>query len=234
MNNKLRLPFLLACSVSELKFIDGLAQTSNTSFLKVFLLACFILLSCLPLNAQPQTYTFTKSDKSVTLTSKVDTITFPGYKKVDRKTQERTVTINNVRYKSVIKKTKHGRLQEMFDESGNKLATVFLDGVNINNIVFADGSQFTFKRTGRTNWAYFMGEKEVAKSFYYMEDKLKKFVVQPYDSTITSQVFPAISLDYGMKNSRTTTSSKKTSLGIMIGVGAMLALVRIAADADDL
>jgi hypothetical protein len=184
------------------------------------------------MEAQTQTYTLAKQGKLLTFISKTDSIAFPAYKKVDRKTSESAVTINDASYKFIIKDTKHGRIQDILDASGNRLATVFLSGINENNVVFGDGTQLKWMRTGKTSWGYFIGDKEVVKSFYYFEDKNKKFVIQKYDSTIVSAVFPAISMEYGTKNSRNTPSSKRT-VGTMFAVAGMLSVIRLLMDTDN-
>src|SRR5688572_4900073 len=154
------------------------------NFLLKFIFICtpfFIL-------AQPQPYTIVKQDRSIALKSKSDIIIFQEYRKVNRKEFERIVTINKVDYKFIIKDTKHGKVQDVVDASGQRMATVFLDGQNPNSIVFPDGKQLKWQRTGKTSWAYYYDGTEVAKSFYYLEEESKKFVVQKYDTTLTSVV----------------------------------------------
>ena len=122
----------------------------------------------------------------------------------------------------------------MVDASGTRMATVFLDGKNLNSIVFADGRQLKWKRTGETGWAYSYEGTEVAQSYYYLEEDSKKFVVHQYQNTLTSVVFPAISLEYGTKTSRNVNSkkSKQRTVGAMIGIAAALALLRVATAND--
>lgn len=193
--------------------------------MKIILCLFISFYSAVVIQAQPQTYAFAKHDKFITFVNESDSIAFPEYRKIDRKTQESIVTINKSVYKFLIRKTKHGRLQEIFDESGNRMATVFLDGVNENNIILADHTELKFKRTGKTNWAYFVGEKELIKSFYYFEGKTKKFVVQNYDSTVVSPVLAAITMEYGIVNSKNSATSKRT-VGTMFAIAGAMAAVR--------
>ncbi|WP_276373024.1 hypothetical protein [Chryseolinea sp. H1M3-3] len=192
------------------------------NLLPLFILCCTSLVSL----GQTQTYSFSKKDKLVKLTSKTDSITFSEYKKIDRKTSGSVVNINDVSYKFVVKNSKHGRFQEVQDSSGKLLATVFLNDINRNNVVLPDGKQLKWQQTGKTSWGYFAGEKEVVKSFYYFEGKTKKFVVQNYDSTFVSPVFAAIAMEYGIGNSKNSATSKRT-VGTMFAIAGMMAAVRL-------
>ncbi len=189
---------------------------------------CLFILCCTPVlsQAQTQTYSFSKKDKLVKLTSKTDSITFSEYKKIDRRTSASVVNINDASYTFVVKNSKHGRFQEVQDPSGKLLATVFLNDISRNNVLLPDGKQLKWQRTCKTSWGYFVGEKEVVKSFYYFEGKTKKFVVQKYDSTIVSPVFAAIATEYGIGNSKNSATSKRT-VGTMFAIAGAMAAMRV-------
>ena len=75
------------------------------------------------ITAQTQTYTIVNQNGSIELISKSDTIIFQEYKKVNRKESERIVTINKEDYKFIIKDTKIGKIQDVVDASGTRMAT---------------------------------------------------------------------------------------------------------------
>jgi hypothetical protein len=234
MNTFIRLPHkvetLLRSWITNDFFIILYQKFMRTFLLKfVFICAPFFII------AQPQPYTIVKQNRSITLTSKSDTIIFQEYRKVNRKESERVVTINKEDYKFIVKDTKHGKIQDVVDASGQRMATVLLGGENPNSIVFPDGKQLKWQRTGKTSWAYYYEGTEVVKSFYYLEEESKKFVVQKYDvAALTSVVLPAISLEYGTKKSRSVSSrkSQQRTFGAMIGIAAALALLRLGTAYD--
>jgi hypothetical protein len=110
-----------------------------------------IIFTCTPLlsTAQTQTFTISKQKAFTQLNSKSDTIIFTNYKKTGRRTSERTVSVNGVDYKFIVKDTRHVKLKEIADASGNKIATEFLNGDNQKNVLLADGRQLTWQHHRR-------------------------------------------------------------------------------------
>jgi hypothetical protein len=191
-----------------------------------------IVFTCAPLlsTAQTQVFTIIKQKTFTQLNSKSDTIIFTDYKKTDRRTSERTVSLNGVDYKFIVKDTRHVKLKEIVDASGNKIASEFLNGDNQKNVLLADGRQLTWQHHRKAGFDYYLAGEVAVKSFYYQEDKTNKFVVQRMDSTLSSEVLPAIAMEHWIKNTPGVYS--KRSVGVMLGVATMLAVMRTALDQD--
>jgi hypothetical protein len=195
-------------------------------FLQLLIFTCAPLLSA----AQTQTFTIIKQKAVIQLNSKSDTITFTEYKKTGRGVFERTVSVNDAVYRFIIRETKHLKVKEVVDASGNRIATQFLNGDNERNVLLSDGRQLVWQDVRKAGFDYYLAGQVAIKSFHYQEDKTLKFVVQRMDSTLRSEVLRALAMEHWVKN--TPGLYSKRGVGVMIGVATMMAVLRTALDDD--
>lgn len=196
-------------------------------YLSVLLFSQFIV------TAQSSTFTATKSETMDQLISQTDTISFSAYKETAPGTSERLVSIHGSEYKFIHRKAKGG-LKEVFDSSGNKIASIPLTGPNRQSILLSSGTQLKFQVTGKESWSYTKNGKDAISGYYYIWENKKYYVVHRDDSTITNSVVPAIFLEYGLGNTHVYHNSKRTgAILTTIGVSTMLVLIKVATEDDD-
>jgi hypothetical protein len=194
----------------------------------------FVLLICTFSIAmgQGKTFTYSKLTHVERFLSEKDTIILSYYREVKHGIKERLVSMNNISYKIVIYHTKKGPVKEVLDNNGNKVAAITLSGPEKNTILFQDSAKFKWQSTSKFGWAFLKDEKEVIKSFYYMMDTQKYFVVQPYDSVSMHAIMPIVALDYWTSTTHKYPNKKNTTVLALAGFAAVLAVIRVAVDAD--
>ncbi len=197
-------------------------------------LLTFIIVCCSCItHAQTKTFTADKAGRVTQFTSKSDTISFSDYVATMPGISERFVFVNDDQYKFVKIENTGTHVQEIFDNSGNKIATISLTGSGQNNIRFADGMELKFLSTGKTTWSYIKDGKEVIKAFYYLLEEKKHYAVQWEDTTLTSPLIPAAILEYTLAGKHKYRNKKKTGAIIaVVGISAALAVMRMALEDD--
>jgi hypothetical protein len=197
--------------------------------LPIFIILCSSFIT----NAQTKTFTSAKAGRITQYTSKSDTISFSDYVETKPGISERFVFVNGDQYKFVKVQNTTLQVQEIFDSSGNKIATVPLSGSERNSIRLADGNELKFRSTGKTTWSYTKDGEEAIKAFYYLLEEKKHYAVQWQDTTLTSHVITAAILEYTLTGKHKYHNKKKTGAIIaVIGVSAALAVMRIALEDD--
>jgi hypothetical protein len=196
---------------------------------------CIILAVCVSVAAwsQSRTYIASQVGRTTQFASKIDTIRFSDYVQVQRQRAERFAFRNAGKYKIVKSNNNGDEVEEMFDESGVKLATVPLGGIDKNSLVIKDGELLKFVSTGKTTWTYTKNGTDAIKCFYYLLNDQKHYVMQFEDSAVTDPLIPMLILAYGSGNKHVYRNKNKTA-GILtvVGISTFLAVIRVAMDDD--
>jgi hypothetical protein len=195
---------------------------------------CVIVAVCVSLNAwaQNRTYSSTRTARTTQFASKVDTIKFSDYAEIQPDRFERFAFTNSHKYKIVKSNNGNGEVvEEIFDESGVKLATTLLAGANKNSLVLKDGELLKFVSTGKTTWSYTKYGKDAIKCFYYMLNDEKHYAMQLEDSTITDPLIPVLILSYGSGTKHVHRNKNKTAAILtVVGMSTLLAVMRFTMD----
>lgn len=195
-----------------------------------FIILCYSFITY----AQTKTFTAAKAGRVTQFVSKSDTISFSDYVATKPGISERFVFVNDDQYRFVRVENSGTHVQEIFDKSGNKIATISLTGSGQNNIRFVDGIELEFLSTGKTTWSYAKDGKEAIKAFYYLLEEKKHYAVQWQDTSLTSPVITAAILEYTLAGKHKYQNKKKKTGAIIavVGISAALAVMRIALEDD--
>lgn len=142
-----------------------------------------ILFATIATAQQHQTFEYTRlNDSTRQFKSDAYQIIFGNYKKSKINLKERRVSVNGDVYLFTVNESKVGLIQGIFDPAGANIATVFLGGSNINDII-SGTAHLKWKNIDTDDWAYLLNNREVARCSYQNSNNIQQ-VDLTYDSTL--------------------------------------------------
>lgn len=142
----------------------------------------FILSAHIATAQQHETFEYTRLSDSRQFKSDSHQIIFGDNEKSIENLNERRVTVNGDVYLFIVNQSKAGLIQEIHDPAGATIATVFLGGLNTNDIV-SGLAYLKWRNIDTDNWAYMLNGKEVMRCSYHNSDNIQR-VDLTYDSIV--------------------------------------------------
>jgi hypothetical protein len=188
--------------------------------MKTVFVYSLVILTPLLSAAQNHVYVYTPGKEGVALYSENSNIKIGRFEKNKEGIVQKTVNANGSIYKVSIKKTKAGKVQEFTDPTGQLLATIPLNKLDIT---LADGTTLKWNGMSNKKWSYSKEGKEVLRGSLSKINGQKVIAISTEDLTLPLDLIHVAAAERGIAK---IDAARNT--GVTIGIASAVALFQLA------